>query len=103
MLVELSSLESGVSEFNFVDFKKGKLTRTVKHSADFLRGACLHLHGGVWMDVGIILIRQLDNICWKQLEDPESPFEVSVPWMYGTVMANHFVASRKGNPFIKRW
>ena len=55
------------------------------------------------MDVGIILIRQLDDICWKQLEDPKSPFEVSVPWMYGTVMANHFVASRKGNPFIKRW
>lgn len=55
------------------------------------------------MDVGIILIRQLKNICWKQLEDPSSPFEVSVPWMYGSVMANHFVASRKGNPFVKRW
>lgn len=76
---------------------------TGPHSADFLRGACLVLYGGVWMDVGIILIRQLKNICWKQLEDPSSPFEVSVPWMYGSVMANHFVASRKGNPFVKRW
>ncbi|TVY83657.1 putative glycosyl transferase FCK3 [Lachnellula suecica] len=73
------------------------------HSADFLRGACLWLHGGVWMDVGILLIRDLDRVCWRQLEDPASPFEVSVPWMYGPVMANHFVASRKGNPFIKRW
>lgn len=68
---------------------------TGPHSADFLRGACLYLYGGVWMDVGVVLIRQL--------EDPKSPFEVSVPWMYGTVMANHFVASRKDNPFIKRW
>ena len=76
---------------------------TGPHSADLLRGACLYLHGGVWMDVSIILIRHLDSICWKQLEDPESPFEVSVPWMYGKVMANHFVASRKDNPFIKRW
>lgn len=55
------------------------------------------------MDVGIILIRRLDEICRRQLEDPNSLFEVSVPWMYGTVMANHSVASRKGNPFIKRW
>lgn len=76
---------------------------TGPHSADLLRGACLFLYGGVWMDVGVILIRRLENICWSQLEDPNSPFEVSVPWMYGTVMANHFIAGRKGNQFIKRW
>jgi len=76
---------------------------TGPHSADFLRGACLYSYGGVWMDVGILLVRGLDGICWGKLEDPESPFEVSVPWMYGPVMANHFVASRKGDPFIKRW
>ncbi|KAL2808284.1 hypothetical protein BJX63DRAFT_409745 [Aspergillus granulosus] len=73
------------------------------HSADFLRGACLYLHGGVFMDVGIILNRSLDRVCWAQIEDPATPFNVSVPWMYGTTMANHFVASRKGDPFIKRW
>ena len=55
------------------------------------------------MDVGIMLLKRLEGICWGKLEDPESGFEVSVPWMYGAVMANHFVASRKGNPFIKRW
>lgn len=73
------------------------------HSADFLRGACLYMFGGVYMDVGIILIRSLDRICWSQLEDETSPRQISVPWMYGTIMANHFVASRKGDPFIKRW
>ena len=76
---------------------------TGPHSADFLRGTCLVQYGGVWMDVGIILIRRLEDICWRQLQDPDSPFEVSVPWMHGTIMANHFVASRKGNPFVKRW
>lgn len=55
------------------------------------------------MDVDIILIRHLDDVCWKKLEDPQSPFEVSIPLMHGTVIANHFVASRKGNPFIKHW
>lgn len=73
------------------------------HSADFLRGVALYEHGGVWMDVGIILVRDLDRICWKQLEDPTSPYTISAPWMMGSHMANHFVASRKGDPFIKRW
>ncbi|KAH7408041.1 hypothetical protein BKA64DRAFT_776225 [Cadophora sp. MPI-SDFR-AT-0126] len=76
---------------------------TGPHSADFLRGACLYLYGGVWMDTGIILIRDLDRICWNQLADPSSPFQVSAPLMHGTIIANHFVASRKGDPFIKRW
>ncbi|KAK3724774.1 hypothetical protein LTR37_000822 [Vermiconidia calcicola] len=73
------------------------------HAADLLRGACLWQHGGVFMDVGNLLIRHLDRICWNQLEDPSSPFRVSVPWMYGITMANHFVAARKGDPFIKHW
>ena len=55
------------------------------------------------MDVGILLLRQVDSICWKQFQDPLSPFEFSVPLMYGTVTAKHLVASRKGRPFIKRW
>jgi Capsular polysaccharide synthesis protein len=86
-------------------FVKGTMDGPYKgpHSADFLRGALLYLHGGAFMDVGIILFRQMDRICWSQLEDPQSPFQVSVPNMYGSVMANHFVASRKGDPFIMRW
>ncbi|RDW63679.1 hypothetical protein BP6252_11224 [Coleophoma cylindrospora] len=86
-------------------FVKGTMDGPYKgqHSADFLRGALLYLYGGVFMDVGIILIRPMDRICWAQLEDPDSPFQMSAPNMYGTVLANHFVASRKGDPFIKRW
>ena len=74
-----------------------------QHSCDLLRGACLYLYGGCFMDVGCILIRDLDRICWSQLEDPDSPYQISTPWMYGLTIGNHFVASRKGDPFIKRW
>lgn len=73
------------------------------HSADFLRGALLYTYGGVNMDVGCILSRHLDRICWNELEDPNSPYEVAVPIMYGQTIANHFVAARKENPFIQRW
>jgi hypothetical protein len=76
-----------------------------QHSADFLKSATVYKYGGVWMDVGCILFRKLDDICWKQLEDPQSPFTVSVPLMArdDTMIANHFVAGRKGDPFIKHW
>jgi hypothetical protein len=73
------------------------------HSADFLRGACLYEHGGVYMDVGSILFRDMDRICWNEIEDPNNPVQVAVPLMYKQTIANHFVASRKGDPFIKRW
>ncbi|KAK6332887.1 hypothetical protein TWF696_002906 [Orbilia brochopaga] len=74
-----------------------------QHSADFLRGACLHEYGGVFMDVGIILFRSLDRICWRELEDPESPYQICVSRIYGPFMGNWFVAARKGDPFIKAW
>ena len=73
------------------------------HTSDLLRGALLYLHGGVGMDVGIILIRELDRMGWDQLEDPSNPKQICVPWYYETLLANHWVAARKGDPFIKRW
>jgi mannosyltransferase OCH1-like enzyme len=73
------------------------------HSADFLRGATLTVHGGVFMDVGNILLRSIDRICWRELEDPSSPFNGAIPWMYGTTIAQHLIAARKGDPFIQRW
>lgn len=76
---------------------------TGPHAADFLRGALLFTYGGVNLDVGCVLARHLDRICWSQLADPGNPYEVAIPIMYGQTIANHFVAARKGNPFIKRW
>ena len=52
------------------------------HSADFLRGACLYEHGGAYMDVGNILFRHMDRICWNQIEDPKSLVHIAVPLMY---------------------
>ncbi|KAK6334101.1 hypothetical protein TWF696_002603 [Orbilia brochopaga] len=73
------------------------------HSADLLRGAALYTYGGAWMDVGCVMIRPFDRIFWKQLEDPSTPHLIAVPWLFDTMMANHFIAARKGNPFIKAW
>ena len=73
------------------------------HSAYFLRGGLLYSHGGVSLAVSCILVEDLDRMFWAKLEDETSPYEIAVPVMYGEVIANHMVAARKGNPFIKRW
>ncbi|KAK4621996.1 hypothetical protein CLAFUW4_07288 [Fulvia fulva] len=73
------------------------------HSADFLRGALLYAYGGVFMDVGNLLLRHLDRVGWNELEDDSNPYTIAVPLMYGQVIANHFVMARKGDEFIKQW
>jgi hypothetical protein len=86
-------------------FVEGTMTGpyTGQHSADFLRGVLLYSHGGVNLDVGCIMIRDMDRMLWAKLEDEMSPYEVAVTIMYEELIANHMVAARKGNPFIKRW
>lgn len=73
------------------------------HSADFLRGAALFRYGGVWMDVGNVLFRDLDRVCWDLLASKDSAYTVSAPWLLEQLIGNHFVAGRKGDPFIKHW
>lgn len=77
------------------------------HSGDIVRLPLLWLYGGVWLDAGTLLFRHIDDICWRQLEDPNTPYE-----MAGFVlklrpeedaMINGFIAAKRGNPFIKRW
>jgi hypothetical protein len=74
-----------------------------QHSADLVRGAALSQHGGVWMDVGSILTRHLDRVCWDRIQDPDDPYEAAVAVQPSQGIMNYFVACRKGDPFIRRW
>ncbi|KAI1080063.1 capsular polysaccharide synthesis protein-domain-containing protein [Whalleya microplaca] len=77
------------------------------HSGDLVRLPLLWLYGGVWMDAGSFLFRHIDDICWKQIEDPETPYEMAgfvIEMRPGVdCMLNGFIAAKRGNPFIKRW
>ena len=80
---------------------------TGPHSADIVRLPLLYLHGGIWMDVGTIIFRDLEEICWRALSDPQTPYEMTAfsaqaAGSHKTIF-NSFLAARKGNPFIKRW
>lgn len=86
-------------------FVEGKMDSKFhgQHSADFVRTATLFTHGGAWMDVGNILTRHIERICWDQLADPDTPQRIAIMLMFGQMVVNYFVAARKGDPFIKRW
>lgn len=74
-----------------------------QHGADLTRTACLYEHGGVWMDVGSILVRHLDRVCWNELEDANSPYKVAMFMLWGLAPGNFFVAARKNDPLIYQW
>lgn len=77
--------------------------------SDILRLALLHTYGGVWVDTGIILMRDFSQDIWRDLEDPSSPYEICgfsadiAPIPDNDIIASWFIAARKGSPFMKRW
>lgn len=77
------------------------------HQGDAVRLPLLYKYGGVWMDVGTLLLRSLDSLCWNTINDPNSPYELCGFVLdlseHDTTMLNGFIAARAGNPFIKRW
>ena len=78
-----------------------------QHAADMVRLRCLFEHGGVWLDVGIILFMHLDQVCWKTIANPMTKTEVALasvdPSLITGLVGNFFIASQKGNGFIRRW
>ncbi|KAI0154229.1 hypothetical protein GGR57DRAFT_492277 [Xylariaceae sp. FL1272] len=78
-----------------------------RHESDLARLPLLRLYGGAWLDVGSILLRRLDDIVWRSLEDPVSPYEMDVSLFqyrkYPGQCITGFISARKGNPFIERW
>ena len=77
------------------------------HQGDIVRLPLLWKYGGVWMDVGTLLFRHIDDICWNAIEDTQSPHEMAgftIELRSGVdSMLNGFIAAKKQNPFIKRW
>ncbi|KOS19845.1 hypothetical protein ESCO_005736 [Escovopsis weberi] len=77
------------------------------HQADLARLPLLLKYGGVWLDAGTYLFRHLDDICWREIEDPDSPYELGGFHFHvrpdADCILNGFIAAKRNNPFIKRW
>ncbi|KAL3479204.1 hypothetical protein BJX99DRAFT_245033 [Aspergillus californicus] len=55
-----------------------------QHSSDLIRLPLIYLSGGVWMQVGMLLFRRLDELCWNIF-----------------MLFNGFIPARKGSLVIK--
>ncbi|KAK5988720.1 Glycosyltransferase afumC [Cladobotryum mycophilum] len=88
-------------------FTNGALTGTyaIQHNSDLVRWPLLLKYGGVYADVGMIQIGDLD-ILWNQtIANPNSPYDV-VSYNCGGVgdrgLSNYFFATAKNNPLFER-
>ncbi|OWO99359.1 hypothetical protein B2J93_8756 [Marssonina coronariae] len=78
-----------------------------QHAADLVRLPLLYVHGGVWMDVGNMLLMHLDHRFCDALSAHHSPYEMGAWVISGQVrkqwgsFGNYMLAARKGDAFIE--
>lgn len=76
-----------------------------QHTSDLVRWPLLLKYGGVYADVGMMQIGDLDKLWSQTVGDPESPFEVLSYHMGGIEkrsLTNYFLASNRNNPLFSR-
>lgn len=76
-----------------------------QHVSDLVRFPLLLKYGGIYADVGLIQIGDLDQVWSATIGDPSSPYEI-LTYNMGDVeergMANYFLAAGRNNPFFLR-
>lgn len=77
----------------------------LQHMSDLVRFPLLLRYGGLYADVGLMQIGDIDR-CWSNMiDDPASPYEI-VSYNCGTVherfLSNYFLMSKRDNPLFAR-
>lgn len=76
-----------------------------QHTSDLVRWPLLLKYGGVYADVGMMQIGDLDRLWKETIGNPDSRFEVFAHNAGGVEvrdLANYFLASRRENPLFSR-
>ncbi|KAI0901233.1 hypothetical protein F4806DRAFT_492122 [Annulohypoxylon nitens] len=73
----------------------------VQHVSDLIRFPLLLRYGGVYADVGLLQIGDLDRLWNATIANPESPYEV-LSYNQNGGLTNYFLACRPSNPFFER-
>jgi hypothetical protein len=80
-------------------------TYALQHTSDLVRWPLLLRYGGVYADVGMMQIGDLDRLWNDTVGNPESPFKV-LSYHGGNVdeyaLTNYFLCSNCGNPLFQR-
>jgi len=88
----------------FIDGRLGG-TYGIQHTSDLVRWPLLLNYGGVYSDVGMIQIGDLDRLWSKTVGDTSTPYEI-LSYEMGNenyrCLSNYFLCSRKDNPLWLR-
>lgn len=77
----------------------------IQHTSDLVRFPLLLKYGGVYADVGMIQIGDLDRMWNETIGNPDSPYEILTYNAGGAdkrSLTNHFLASNQNNPLFLR-
>lgn len=77
----------------------------VQHNSDLVRWPLLLTYGGIYADVGMIQIGDVDRLWEETIDNPESPFEAlsyAAGGAQGQTLTNYFLGCRKNNQFFER-
>ncbi|CAI7645020.1 unnamed protein product [Penicillium pancosmium] len=73
-----------------------------QHTSDLVRFPLLVKYGGIYADVGLIMIGDLDRLWHATVGDSASPYEVISFKFDGVALTNYFLGSSRNNPFFRR-
>ena len=96
------------------DLPSALLNRTMagahsgQHISDLVRLPLLHAHGGIYLDIGVLLLGNLDTSLWERITSPSTPYRIggfahqhrANSW--GSLQ-NFCIAAQKGAPVLLRW
>ncbi|MCJ1283978.1 hypothetical protein MMC26_003309 [Xylographa opegraphella] len=77
----------------------------IQHTSDLVRLPLLLKYGGVYADVGLLQIGDLDRMWRETVGNPSSRFEVlsyNSGGVEGRCLMNHFLVSGRNNPLFER-
>lgn len=107
-LLNIDNFVDTKEPYNFpVAFRNGTLggMYAKQHASDLVRWPLLLKYGGVYTDVGMIPIGDLDRLWNKTIGDQSSDYEVlsyRSAQQNGRNLYNYFLACRRNNPFFTR-
>nr|ANM86618.1 putative capsule polysaccharide biosynthesis protein [Cladonia uncialis subsp. uncialis]AUW30761.1 putative capsule polysaccharide biosynthesis protein [Cladonia uncialis subsp. uncialis] len=77
----------------------------LQHMSDLVRFPLLLKYGGVYADVGLMQIGDIDRVWSEMIDNPASPFEI-ISYNCGTVnerfLSNYFLMSKRNNALFER-
>lgn len=75
----------------------------IQHTSDLVRWPLLLKYGGVYADVGMLQIGDLDRLWHETVGNPNSPYEVLAHEGPGPMqLSNYFLCSNRNNPLFLR-